>query len=58
VHKGDNLTGAGSGDDETIVLNISKVSQDVVYLIPVISVFTVNKQFDDVSGAYCRVIEP
>jgi stress response protein SCP2 len=28
-HSGDNLTGEGSGDDETIFINLNKVSEKV-----------------------------
>ena len=40
VHAGDNLTGKGSGDDETIVVKLDKVDQRVMSIWPVISIYT------------------
>ena len=57
VHQGDNTTGIGKGDDENIVIDFSKISQDVIYLGCVINVFTSGKSFSDVTDAYCRLID-
>ena len=55
IHNGDNLTGKGSGDDETIQINLDKVHSKVDSIWPVINVYTWNRQIDDLSGAYCRL---
>ncbi|MDR1395337.1 MAG: TerD family protein [Deltaproteobacteria bacterium] len=58
VHTGDNLTGAGAGsdDDEQIIVDLSKVPQNVKYLV-----FTVNsfqgQTFNSVENAYCRLVD-
>jgi len=56
LHTGDNLTGAGDGDDETIKVDLSKLPSTVTSLV-----FTVNsfrgQTFDKVTNAYCRVVD-
>jgi tellurium resistance protein TerZ len=56
VHSGDNLTGEGDGDDETILVELAKLSPQVEYLA-----FTVNsfrgQSFNDVENAFCRVVD-
>lgn len=56
VHTGDNLTGAGDGDDETIKVDLAKLPATVKSLV-----FTVNsfrgQTFDKVANAYCRVVD-
>lgn len=55
-HGGDNLTGAGEGDDERIFVDLSTVPQGVRTLI-----FTVNsfrgQSFAKVKNAFCRVVD-
>ncbi|MDR2076938.1 MAG: TerD family protein [Desulfovibrio sp.] len=54
VHTGDNLTGEGEGDDEQIIVDLSRVPPDVIYLV-----FTVNsfrgQTFNEVENAFCRL---
>jgi tellurium resistance protein TerZ len=56
VHTGDNMTGAGDGDDESIKVELSKLPATVKSLV-----FTVNsfrgQTFDKVANAYCRVVD-
>ncbi|TCM07381.1 TerD family protein [Sphingomonas sp. PP-CC-3G-468] len=56
VHSGDNLTGAGDGDDETISVDLSKLPADAQSLV-----FTVNSfrgdSFDRIENAYCRLVD-
>ena len=56
-HNGDNLNGFGSGDDETIDIDLSKVSSKVQSIWPVITIYTNGQTFDGVSGAYCRLLD-
>ena len=56
-HGGDNLTGEGKGDDETVIVNLNDVDPNVFSLWPVINVYTANQQFDDVNDAYCRIVD-
>jgi stress response protein SCP2 len=55
-HSGDNLTGHGEGDDETITVELESLPADVTAIV-----FTVNsfqgQKFTDVRRAYCRLID-
>jgi tellurium resistance protein TerZ len=55
-HTGDNLTGEGEGDDEQIIVDLSKVPAKVKYLV-----FTVNsyqgQTFNEVDNAFCRLVD-
>lgn len=56
VHTGDNVTGAGEGDDEVIKVDLSNLPPTVAALV-----FTVNsfrgQTFDTVANAFCRVVD-
>lgn len=56
VHSGDNLTGAGDGDDESIDVDLTRLPASVQTLV-----FTVNSfrgdTFDRIENAYCRVLD-
>ncbi len=57
-HTGDNLTGAGDGDDEVIVINLAKVPQEVKKIAITVTIHdAVNRKqnFGQVSNAYVRV---
>lgn len=55
-HTGDNLTGAGDGDDESILVDLTQVHPSVEAIV-----FTVNsyqgQSFDQVENAYVRVVD-
>lgn len=53
-HSGDNLTGAGDGDDETIEVALNEVRGDA--LIFVVNSFR-GQRFAEVANAYCRLDE-
>jgi tellurium resistance protein TerZ len=55
-HTGDNLTGAGEGDDESITVNLAAVSPAVEHIVFVITSYS-QQTFDMVQNAYCRVID-
>jgi len=55
-HSGDNLTGEGSGDDETITLELDRVPSNIQQAIFVINIYTNGKSFAEVANPYCRVI--
>lgn len=54
-HSGDNRTGAGDGDDESITVNLSHLPANVTTLI-----FSVNnysgQDFSQIENAYCRLV--
>lgn len=55
-HSGDNLTGEGEGDDETITVDLHKLPSEVEYLVLTVNSFRL-QTFDAVDNAYCRVID-
>lgn len=55
-HTGDNLTGAGDGDDETIMVDLSRVSPAVHHIVFVISSYS-RQTFDQIDNAFCRLID-
>jgi len=55
-HSGDNLTGEGDGDDETIYVDLGSLDKRAKYLV-----FTVNsfrgQTFDEVDNAFARLVD-
>jgi tellurium resistance protein TerZ len=56
THTGDNRTGEGDGDDEQIIVDLSKVPATVKALVFTVNSFT-NQTFDSVDNAYCRMVD-
>ena len=57
VHSGDNLTGAGDGDDETITVNLATVPAEVEKLVVAVNIYKGkdrNQNFGMVRNAFCR----
>lgn len=60
THNGDNLTGAGSGDDETIIVNLTKLApavEQVVFTVTIHNAAQTGATFDQVQGAFVRIVE-
>ena len=55
-HSGDNLTGAGDGDDETITVDLSRLSTATTALVFTVSSFR-GDTFDKIENAYCRLVD-
>jgi tellurium resistance protein TerZ len=55
VHTGDNRTGAGEGDDEQIIVDLSRVPANVKSLVFTVNSFT-GQTFAQVENGYCRLI--
>ena len=55
-HTGDNLTGAGDGDDESIIVDLSAVPATVQTLVFVVNSFT-GQNFSQIENAYCRLVD-
>lgn len=60
IHKGDNLTGGGDGDDEQILIDLSKVPADVQKIDFTVTIYQAEERrqnFGQVSNAYIRVMD-
>jgi tellurium resistance protein TerZ len=55
-HTGDNRTGAGEGDDEQIIVDLSAVPATVQSLVFVVNSFT-GQNFSQVENAFCRIVD-
>ncbi|NLI58291.1 MAG: TerD family protein [Clostridium sp.] len=59
VHTGDNLTGEGEGDDETILIEINKIPQNIhrlVFLVNIYDCVRRNQHFGMIENAFIRVV--
>ncbi|GAA2588540.1 TerD family protein [Dactylosporangium fulvum] len=54
-HTGDNVTGAGEGDDESIIVDLPALPTTVQTLVFVVNSFT-GQSFAQVENAYCRLV--
>ncbi len=55
-HSGDNLTGEGDGDDESIAINLEKLDGKVEYIVLTVNSFR-GQTFDKVANAFGRVVD-
>ncbi|MDR1484176.1 MAG: TerD family protein [Planctomycetaceae bacterium] len=55
THSGDNRTGEGEGDDETIFVDLSRVPANVTSLVFTINSFT-GQTFNQIENAFCRLV--
>lgn len=55
-HSGDNLTGAGDGDDEQIVVDLTRVNPAVQSLVFVITSYS-GQKFSQIENVFCRVVD-
>lgn len=59
-HMGDNLTGAGEGDDEQIFVNLDAVPSDVygiVFAVNIYDAYVRNQHFGMIRNAFIRVVD-
>jgi tellurium resistance protein TerZ len=56
VHTGDNLTGDGEGDDESIIVDLRQMPAQVATLVFVVNSFT-GQDFSQIENAYCRLVD-
>lgn len=58
VHTGDNLTGEGEGDDEVIMINLSKMPKEIKKIAICVTIHEAearHQNFGQVSNAYIRI---
>lgn len=55
-HTGDNRTGAGEGDDESIQVDLAGVPGNVTTLVFTVNSFT-GQDFSQIENAFCRLID-
>ncbi|MEG3911434.1 TerD family protein [Microcoleus sp. w2-18bC1] len=58
-HMGDNLTGAGEGDDEVIKINLKKVPNDVQKILVTVTIHEAQQRrqnFGQVQNAFVRIV--
>ncbi|HEV7936156.1 MAG TPA: TerD family protein [Actinomadura sp.] len=56
VHTGDNLTGAGEGDDESVKVDLPAVPAGVSQLVFTVNSFT-GQDFSEIENAFCRLVD-
>lgn len=59
IHNGDNLTGDGDGDDETISIDLTKIATDVKKVVVSVTIHDAESRkqsFGQVSNGYVRVL--
>ncbi|MDG3011969.1 TerD family protein [Rhodococcus sp. D2-41] len=56
AHTGDNLTGDGAGDDESIRVDLTRVSAEIASIVFTVNSFT-GQDFSQIENAYCRLID-
>ena len=59
-HCGDNLTGAGDGDDEQIIVELTKVPEDYSKIVFVVTIYQARErkqQFGMIKNAFIRVVD-
>jgi tellurium resistance protein TerZ len=55
-HTGDNRTGAGDGDDESVKVDLSRVPAAVANVVFTVNSFT-GQDFSQIENAFCRLID-
>ena len=60
VHQGDNLTGAGDGDDEQIFVDLQRVPQNIAKIVFVVNIYDANvrrQHFGLIRNAFIRLVD-
>ncbi len=55
-HTGDNRTGEGEGDDESIIVDLARVPSQVSTLVFTVNSFT-GQDFSQIQNAFCRLVD-
>ena len=56
MHTGDNRTGHGDGDDESIVIDLARVPAHVTAVVFVVTSYT-GQTFAQIENAFCRLVD-
>jgi tellurium resistance protein TerD len=59
VHQGDNLTGAGDGDDEVIIVDLSRIPDSISKLVFVVNIYdgrAKEQDFTQIENAFVRLV--
>jgi tellurium resistance protein TerZ len=56
LHTGDNLTGDGDGDDESVVVDLPALPSQVATLVFTVNSFT-GQDFSQIENAFCRLVD-
>ncbi len=59
THLGDNLTGEGEGDDEQILVDLTKIPNDILKLVFVVNIYKARQRqqnFGQVKNAFVRLV--
>ncbi len=60
VHQGDNLTGAGDGDDEQIMVDLNKLQSDITKIVFIVNIYDATKKrqhFGMIQNAFIRLVD-
>lgn len=59
IHQGDNLTGAGDGDDEQIMVNLTRIPSNIEKMVFVVNIYDArerNQHFGMIRNAFIRLV--
>jgi tellurium resistance protein TerZ len=56
THTGDNLTGEGEGDDESIIVELDRVPRNAQTLVFTVTSYS-SQGFSEVQNAFCRLVD-
>jgi tellurium resistance protein TerD len=59
IHQGDNLTGAGDGDDEVIIIDLSLIPANISKLVFVVNIYDCQarkQDFSQIENAFVRLV--
>ena len=60
IHRGDNLTGGGQGDDEQIMVELSRLPMEydrVVFVVSIYQAYERHQHFGMISNAFIRIVD-
>lgn len=60
IHNGDNRTGEGDGDDETLTIDFSKLTngeEKIVFVVTIHEASSKNQNFGQVNGSFIRILD-